>query len=148
MEKNYVCCSSCSIYILNSQLDIFSGPFYIILPQTICSVPWYLHSYIMVSKIYHTMIPQWEKNDRILMKQWWVCACDLPKATTGEVWKREMIKAKLCTVENRAIIGRPSLSLLPLFPRDAGSLECKWGQCASLMYWQTWRMAESLWHQH
>lgn len=50
------------------------------------------------------------------MKRRWVCACDSPKATTGELWKREMIKGKLCTMENRAIIGKPAFPCYPCSP--------------------------------
>lgn len=91
--------------------------------------------------------PTVRKYDRILMKQWWVCACESPKATSGEVWKREMIKGRLCTVENRAIIGRPALSLpAASAPQRGRQPKVQWGQCVSLMYRQIWKVAEPLWH--
>lgn len=124
------CCCSCYIYMLS--MDNIIGHIQWPVLHNIASN--HLLSPLVTTQlgnmVYHgkqnlsNNDPMVRKNDRILMKQWWFCACDSPKATTEEVWKGEMIKGKLCSVENRAIIGRAGLSLLPLFPREASSLEC------------------------
>lgn len=147
-------CSSCCIYILSRYRTV---------GQTVTHFTYYCLQAFAQSHVNYTVrqyglswrakfITQWsrceEKNDSILMKQWWVCACDSPGAVTGEVWGREMIKGKLCSVENRAIIGMPAFPCCPRSPERQAVQSVMGPMCLiNVLTHTVWKEAEPSWHR-